>query len=60
MPLFGKAGVVNDPGLDRSGARHLRQYHLAHLGQNSIVRPSSLTDKMQQLIDAGPRFALAP
>jgi len=48
LPLFGNAGVVNDPGLDRSVARNLRQYRLAHLGQNSIVAPSSLTDKMQQ------------
>src|SRR6266540_6505898 len=48
LPLFGNAGVVNDPSLDRSVSRNLRQHHLAYFGQHIIVRPSCLTDKMQQ------------
>src|ERR1700674_2708615 len=49
MPsLLGKARVVDDPGRDRSMTLDLRQHHLANLGQNRLVRPSPLADKMQQ------------
>ena len=47
-PLLCKAGIINDPSLDRAVALQLRQHHLAHLGQNVLVRPGRLTDKMQQ------------
>jgi molecular chaperone IbpA len=47
-PLFGKAGVVDDPGFNRTVTLDLRQHHLAHLGQHPLVRPSCVADKMQQ------------
>ena len=49
MPaLLGKARVVDDPGLDRPMPLDLRQHHLAHLGQDLLVRPAPFADKMQQ------------
>src|SRR5271154_6991701 len=48
LALLGKAGVVDDPGLDRTVPLHLGHYHLANLGQHLLVRPLSLTDEMQQ------------
>jgi hypothetical protein len=56
MPtLLGKAGIVDDPGHDRTVPLDLWQYHLAHLGQHLRVRPLSLTDKMQQRLMLGRR-----
>ena len=48
LTLLGKAGVVDDPGLDRTVPLHLGHHHLANLGQHLLVRPLSLTDEMQQ------------
>src|SRR5260370_18215825 len=49
MPsLLGKARVVDNPGLDRSITLDRRQHHLTHLAQHIVVRPTPLTDKMQQ------------
>ena len=47
-PLLGEARVVDDPRRDRAVPLHLRQNHLAHLGQDPLVRPATLADKMQQ------------
>src|SRR6266403_4306166 len=47
-PLFGKAGVVNDPGLDRPAALNRRQHQLCHLAQHRGVRPRRVANKMQQ------------
>ena len=47
-PLLGKAGVVDDPGFNRTVTLDLRQHHLAHLGQHPLVRPSRVADEMQQ------------
>ncbi len=49
MPaLLRKAGIIDDPGLDRPLPLDLRQHHLAYLGQNRLVRPMSLAHKMQK------------
>ena len=48
LTLLGKAGIVDDPGLDRIVPLDMWQHHLAHLGQHLLVRPLSLTDEMQQ------------
>src|ERR1700720_3006144 len=48
LTLLGKAGVGDDPGLDRTVPLHLGHHHLANLGQHLLVRPLSLTDEMQQ------------
>jgi hypothetical protein len=49
MPsLLGKARIVDDPRLNRPVTLDLWQHHLTHLGQDLLVRPGSLTDKMQQ------------
>ena len=48
--LLGKRGIVDDPGLDRAVTLEPRHHHLAHLGQNSFVRPHSLADEMQKLL----------
>ena len=56
MPtLLGKAGIVDDPGHDRTVPLDLWQYHLAHLGQHLLVRPLSRADKMQQRLMLGGR-----
>ena len=56
MPtLLGKAGIVDDPGHDRTVPLDLWQHHLAHLGQHLLVRPLSLADKMQQRLMLGRR-----
>ena len=47
-PLLGKPGVVDDPGFNRPVTFDLRQHHLAHLGQHSLVRPTRIADKMQE------------
>jgi hypothetical protein len=47
-PLFGKTRVVDDPRLDRTVTLDPWQHHLSHLAQHRRVRPTSLTDKMQQ------------
>ena len=46
--LLRKAGIVDDPRLDRAVPLDLRQRPLAHLGQNLLVRPGRLPDKMQK------------
>src|ERR1700724_197071 len=48
LPLFGDAGVVDNPRRDRSVTLNLWQYQLANFGQDHLVRPRSLADKMQQ------------
>jgi hypothetical protein len=48
LPLLQETGVVDDPRLDRPVPLHPRQHHLAHLGQNRLVRPTPFADKMQQ------------
>ena len=48
LALLRKAGVVDDPSLDRASPLDRRQHQLAHLGQHPLVRPGSLADKMQQ------------
>ncbi len=55
LTLLGKAGIVDDPGLDRTVPLDLWQHHLAHLGQHLLVRPLSLADKMQQRLMLGRR-----
>src|ERR1700760_4368108 len=47
-PLFGKARIIDDPSCDWLVAFDVRQHHLPDLGQNLLVRPVTLTDKMQQ------------
>src|SRR5271166_3639155 len=46
--LLGKARVVDDPRLDRPVPFHLRQHQRADLCQYLLVRPTALTDEMQQ------------
>src|ERR1700756_194119 len=49
MPsLLGKARIIDDPSFDRPVAFDVRQHHLPDFGQNLLVRPVALTDKMQQ------------
>jgi hypothetical protein len=52
-PLLGKARVIDDPSFDRPVALQLRQYQLADLGQNLLVRPVAFTNKMQQRLMLG-------
>src|ERR1700687_864334 len=44
LTLLGQAGVVDDPGLNRTVPLHLGHHHLANLGQHLLVRPLSLTN----------------
>src|SRR6266481_5223986 len=54
MPaLLRQTSIVDNPRFDRAVSLDLRQNHLAHLGQNLLVRPPSLTDKMQQRLVLG-------
>ena len=46
--LLGETGVIDDPRFDRSMAFYRRQYHLAHFGQNTLVRPRRVADEVQQ------------
>ncbi len=46
--LLRKAGIVDDPGLDRPTAQDHRQHHLPHFGQHLLIRPATLADKVQQ------------
>jgi hypothetical protein len=49
MPSFlGKAGVVDDPRLDRPMPLQRRQNQATHLGQNPFVRPRRVADEVQQ------------
>jgi hypothetical protein len=49
MPtLLRKAGIIDNPGLDRAVPLQRWQHQLAHLGQDLLVRPGRLADKMQQ------------
>ena|SRR5271166_3769422 len=46
--LLGKARVIDDPGLDWPLTLDFRQDLLTHFGQELLVRPRPLPDKMQQ------------
>jgi hypothetical protein len=46
--LLGKAGVVDDPGLDRPAALDGRQGQLTNLGEHRLIRPGGLADEVQQ------------
>jgi hypothetical protein len=46
--LFGKARIVDDPGLDRPVALDRRQHQLADLGQHRDVRPRRVANEMKQ------------
>jgi hypothetical protein len=48
LQFLGKACIVDDPCFDRPVALHLRQHQFPYLGQDFLVRPLSLADKMQQ------------
>ena len=48
LTLLGKASIVDDPRLDGAVPFQLRHHHLAHLGEDALVRPPSLADEMQQ------------
>ncbi len=48
LALLGKAGVVDDPRLDRSMALDLRQNQLADLAQDLLVRPAPFADEVQK------------
>src|SRR6478735_6391672 len=52
-PLLWQSGIIDDPRLDRAVTLDLGQNHLAHLGQNPLVRPASFTDKMQKRLMLG-------
>ena len=54
LPLLGKAGVVDDPGLDRPVPLDRRQHHLAHLGQHLLVRPACPRRQNAAATDAAP------
>ena len=46
--FLGKAGVVDDPSLDRPVRLDGGQRHRPNLGQHRLVRPAALSDKMQK------------
>jgi hypothetical protein len=46
-PFLGKAGIVDDPGFDRSIPLNGGEDHLPHLFQDVLVRPALLSNKMQ-------------
>src|SRR5277367_2774748 len=46
--LLGKAGVVDDPRLDRFVTRYGWQDTLAHTAQHRLIRPRRLGHKVQQ------------
>ena len=48
--LLRKAGVVDDPGLDRLVTRDGRQYLFAHTAQHRLIGPQRLGHKVQQLL----------
>jgi hypothetical protein len=49
MPaLLGKAGIVDDPRLDRSGPLDRWQNQLTHLGQHPIIGPRRVANETQQ------------
>src|ERR1035437_4485186 len=47
-PLLGKAGVVDDPGFNRTVTLDLRQPYPAPLGRPPLVRPRRIANKMQE------------
>src|SRR5215208_3965482 len=51
--LLWKAGVVDDPGLDRAAAFDDRQGQLLYPAENSLVRPRRVGNKMQQRLVLG-------
>ena len=46
--LLGKAGIINNPGLDRPAAFNRRQNQFAYLRQHRLVGPLRLTDDKVQ------------
>ena len=48
LALFREAGVIDDRGLDRAECFDLRQRHLTHFGQHSLIGPGGDGDEMQQ------------
>jgi hypothetical protein len=52
-PFLGKARIIDDPSFDRPVAFDVRKHHLPNFGQNLLVRPVTLTDKMQQRLMLG-------
>ena len=53
VALLGQAGVIDDPGTDRAMTFDRRQDLLAHFGQNGLIRPRRIADKMQQRLVFG-------
>src|ERR1700688_916961 len=54
MPsLLWQSGIVDNPRFDRAVTLDLRQNHLAHLGQNTLVGPAPFTNKMQKRLMLG-------
>jgi len=51
--FFGKARIVDDPGLDRPVALDLGENHLADFDQDLLVRPRRVANKMQQRLVLG-------
>src|ERR1700741_1268847 len=47
-PLLRKASIIEDPSFDLSVAFDARQHQFTDLGQHLLIRPVTLTDKMQQ------------
>jgi hypothetical protein len=49
-PQYGKSRVVNDPDFDRVTPRHLWHHLFAHLGEQLLIRPRGIGDKVQELL----------
>jgi hypothetical protein len=47
-PLLGKAGIVDDPGFNRTAGFDNRQDQLLYPAENPLLRPRRVGDKMQQ------------
>jgi hypothetical protein len=45
--LLGIAGVVDDPGLDRSHALDARQDDIARLGEHGLIGPGRVGEEVQ-------------
>ena len=53
LSLLGKAGVIDNPSLDRAVRFEAWKHNLAHLRQHLFVRPIRLADKVQQRLVLG-------
>src|SRR5215208_4993881 len=53
MAFLRKAGVVDDPGLDRAAAFDDRQGQLLDSAEHPLVRPRRVSDEMQQRLVLG-------